>query len=323
MIFKLLGNIVELLVDLGHTLLQPTDRLGGTHTSYHILTLSIDQILTKDLGAAIGRVAREGHTRRRVITHVPEDHRLDIHTSTEVISDLVDAPIVTGTSTIPGAEHSGDRRTKLLLGILREIDPSISLDDLLEGLGNLNQLGSGEIGVLTLAMTLRLIQHMLKALTFNAEHNLPEELDKTSVGICGKARILCQQGHSIPRSCVEAQVQYRVHHARHRELRTRAYRHEEWVGGITKCFARLRLNILQRLQGLLPKPIREGATNLVVGVTSLRRNREPWRYRNPGACHLRNTGALATKQVAHCCITLTKQINPFFAHEQPPAVNGT
>ena len=217
-------DLGELLVDLRHVALHLRDRTRRADAGHDVLALRVDQVLTIQRRLAGGWVAREGDAGGGVIAHIAEDHRLDVDSGAEVVRNPVQAAIVDCAPTVPGAEYRGDRLAQLLLWILGKLDTLGLPDNRLEPFGDLGQLLGRQIGILPATLALRLIHDVLELLALDAEHDLAEELDEAAVGIGREARIVGQPGQPLARLLVQAQVEHRVHHAGHGELRAGAYR---------------------------------------------------------------------------------------------------
>src|SRR5208283_5103057 len=97
----------------------------------------------------------------------------------------------------------------------------------------------------------------------------------------------------------EPEVEYGVHHSRHRQCRTGADAHQQRVGRVAELLAGLRLNLLERgldlgLDGLRKSPVRR-----VVILAHFRGDREARRNGNSDGAHLREIGTFAAEQILH------------------------
>ena len=88
------------------------------------------------------------------------------------------------------------------------------------------------------------VEDVLELLLGNVEHDVAEHLDQAAIGVVGKARIVAELGQRFDSLVVEAQVENRVHHAGHGELRAGA------DGNQQRIFARAELLSLQLFQPL-------------------------------------------------------------------------
>lgn len=66
-------------------------------------------------------VAREGHAAARVLTHVAEDHRLDIDGGPQIVVDLVQIAVDDGPVVVPRAKHRLNGQKKLPRHVFRKI----------------------------------------------------------------------------------------------------------------------------------------------------------------------------------------------------------
>ena len=82
--------------------------------------MGILQIFAVEIALSRRRIPREGHARRTVVTHISEDHGLDIDRRPPIIRDIVQAAIRDCSRILPRAEHGTYCTPKLYLGILRE-----------------------------------------------------------------------------------------------------------------------------------------------------------------------------------------------------------
>ncbi len=178
-----------------------------------------------------------------VSPRLPIHHRLHVDRCTEHVVDVVDAAIVLGTIILPRAEHGIAGHHELFAWILREVTLGVLFYDLLV-FGDYFLQGLGvEIGIeLRFLLFLLGIEDFIKDRFFDVEHDVAEHLDQAPVGVRGEAWIVAALGEGFDAIVVEAEVQNRVHHAGHGELRARAHTHEQ------RILARAQLLSLQRLQ---------------------------------------------------------------------------
>ena len=111
----------ELGIDLGHRLfhrqrLRPRRLARGlgqilrrADAGDDVLALRVDQEFAVIGALAGGRIAGEGHTRRRGVAHVAEDHRLDVDCGAPVSRNVVEAAIDLRALRLPRPEHRADR----------------------------------------------------------------------------------------------------------------------------------------------------------------------------------------------------------------------
>ncbi|MPM27061.1 hypothetical protein SDC9_73566 [bioreactor metagenome] len=120
-IFQVVRNLGELLVDLGHFVLQLADGRGSANAGHHVFALGIDEVLAEQSLFAGGGIAGECDARAGVISRVAEDHGLDVDSGAPVIGDLVHTTIDICPGIVPGTEHGLHGLHQLDLGVLREV----------------------------------------------------------------------------------------------------------------------------------------------------------------------------------------------------------
>ena len=105
------------------------DRHRVADTRNDVLALGVHQEVTVAFTCAIGRVAREGDTRRRGLALVAVGHSLHVHRGTKVVGDAVRLAVNAGALVHPAAENGLDGELELDRWILREGDRAV-LDEL-------------------------------------------------------------------------------------------------------------------------------------------------------------------------------------------------
>ena len=146
--------------------------------------------------------------------------------------------------------------------------------------------------------SLRSSRASAKHARLDAEHGRPEHLQQPPVGVVGEP--LAAVGHlreSVHGLVVEPDVEHRLHHPGHRELRTGPHRDQQRPVGLAELAAHLLLERLQVLADLLGQLF--GSLPLLqVGPARLGADREPRRDRQAQVRHLGQVRALAAQQVA-------------------------
>ena len=89
MALQLLANLLQFSVCVRHFISELSDRLRCADTSHNVFTLGVDEVLTVEHLFTIGRVTRESHTRGTGVTHVAEDHGLDVNSRTPLRRNVV------------------------------------------------------------------------------------------------------------------------------------------------------------------------------------------------------------------------------------------
>ena len=295
-----LGDALELAVDGGHRLAHLGDLLGRADAGHDVLALGVREVLAEeDLLARVG-VAREGHAGARVVAHVAEDHRHDVDRGAQVVGDLLVLPVVAGALAEPRGEDRLDGQVELLVGVLGELAAGVLAHDGAVGGRDVAQVAGVEIGVEAHpARLLGGVEGMIEALAVDAHHDAPEHLDEASVGVPAEALVVGQRDEAVQGGLVEAEVEDRVHHARHAELGTRADAHQERVGRVAEALAGLVLDRPDRFEDVLPEAGRKLLTGREVVVAGLGRDGEARWHGQARIGHLGQAGALAAEQVAH------------------------
>ena len=89
MTFEAICNFAELLVALGHDVIEFPDRRGRANSRHHIFALSIDQKFSVELFLAGRRIARERNAGCGGLAHVAENHGLDVDGGAPTLGDVV------------------------------------------------------------------------------------------------------------------------------------------------------------------------------------------------------------------------------------------
>ena len=121
---ELLADVEQLVVDLGHLLLELADRLGGPDARDDVLALGVDQVVAEEVVLAGVRVAGERHAGARVVPRVAEDHGLDVDGGPLQAGDPLDPAVLDGLVAHPAIEDGHDGLPELVLGVLRERSPT-------------------------------------------------------------------------------------------------------------------------------------------------------------------------------------------------------
>ena len=131
-----------------------------------------------------------------------------------------------GAFAVPRLEDRFGSQTELLERIVRKIVSGEGTNDLAEFLGDLAPVGGAELGVgLHFGLAPAGGEDRLEDVIGNPEDDAPEHLDQAAIGIEGEPCIAGPLGQPFRRAFVEAEVEDRVHHSGHRELRARPAGH--------------------------------------------------------------------------------------------------
>src|ERR1700694_440201 len=311
-LLKALGVAFELFVDVRHQLLEGRDRLRGTDAGDDVFALGVRQVIAiEDFLTGVG-IAREGHAGAGVVAHVAEDHGLHVDRGAQVMRDLVEVAVIGGALVVPGGEHGLDGLAQLLQRIVRERLAALFENDVLEFFEKLLELLRLELRIgLDLGLFLGELEPLLELFSLDAEHDFAEHLREAAICVKGEPAVIGELRQAFQRLRIEAEVENGVHHARHRKLGARAHRHQQRVLDVTQLLAGLLLDVVQRLDRLLPHAIRELLARRVIGVAGLGRDREAGWHRQPGARHLGHARPFAAEQVAHALVPFFEQVHPF------------
>ena len=210
--------------------------LRRANTRNHILTLRIDQVFAVENILARRRVAREAHAGCAILAHIAEDHGLHIDRRAPFGRDVMQAPIRHRALVHPTAKHRANRAPKLRFGILREGPAGHLGDHFLVAIHHAMPFGCGEFSIFVLpGVELHMLDNFLKAMMINVEHDRPIHLDEAPIGIPGKTRITGSQDQAFNRLVIQAQVQHRIHHARHGNPRAGTHRNQQRAVMITEA----------------------------------------------------------------------------------------
>ena len=152
------------------------------------------------------------------------------------------------------------------------------------------------------------VDGVLEVLALDAEHGLAEHLDQPSVGVPGEALVAGLLGQARHRLVAQADVQDRLHHPGHRELRPGPDADQQRVGRIAELAAHLRFELVQ-LPVTSSASSAGHATLLQVGAAGLGGDGEPGRHRQADLDHLGEVGTLAAEQVLQVLVTLGEVVD--------------
>jgi hypothetical protein len=160
---------------------------------------------------------------------------------------VVDAAVLDCAFPGPRVEHCGDRLPKLLLRILRERLAGLLFEELLELLREPFEVVDAELHVLAHArVLLLLLDEVLVALARDAAADVPEHLHEAPVGVPREALVAGGAGEALHGLVVQAEVEDRVEHARHRLAGAASDRYQQRVVGLAQLTTGL---LLQAAEG--------------------------------------------------------------------------
>ncbi len=149
---------------------------------------------------------------------------------------------------------------------------------------------------------------MLERLALDVQHGLAEHLQQPPVGVPGEPLVAGLLGQALHRLVGQADVQHRLHHARHRELGPGPHADQQRVGVVAEPLAHLLLQLGQVLDDLLGQAVRHRPLLQVV-TAGLGGDDEPRRDGQAQVGHLGQVGALAAQQVLEVLVSLGEVID--------------
>ena len=312
-ILQLVGNGSELLIHLGHVLLELFDLEGGADTGHHVLALGVDQVFAEELLLAGGGVAGKCHAGAGILVQVAKHHGHDVDGSAPGVGDVVHAAVVIGPGVVPGAEDGLDGLHHLDFGIGGELLALFLLVELFEEGHQLLHVVLVQVDVILHTLgSLHLVDDDFKALLGQLHHHVGEHLDEPAVGVVDKALELVggiagdeAGGHFV----VHAQVQDGVHHAGHGGPGAGADGDQQGLLGVAELFIVDLLNFCQSLVDLAHDLIIDGPAILVILGAGFRRDGEALRHRHTQAGHFRQVCTLAAEQLPHGAVALGEQVD--------------
>ena len=340
MLLETEADIVELLVNLRHCLLEGSEmcvlralgcvveRVRGTDTCNHVLTLSIDEPFSVELVVAVCRVAGEGYAGSGGLAHISEYHGLNVHCSAPVVRNTLDLAVLDGALSVPGLEHASDGTPELLLCGIRELHSENFLDAYLELLGEFLELLCGDLGVALVALGLlevfhhlvELLAYCLAVLRLDAlcllHHDVGIHHYETAIGVIYETWVVGLLDHSRDSGGAETDVEDGIHHARHRAPCTGTAADEKRILGVAELHSHDLLGGLECLGNLFLKFLGVAAAELVILGTAFGGDGETCRHRHSEKVHLGQVCTLAAEEFPHRAVafslTGTEAINSFF-----------
>ena len=194
--------------------------------------------------------------------------------------------------------------TSCSCGILRKVALGVLLDDLLVFRDHFLQRLGIEIGIeLGFFLLLLGVEHFVESRLRNLQHHVAEHLDQAAIGIVGKAWIVAALRQCLDALIVEAEIENRVHHARHGKLRARAHAYQQRILALAEFLALQLLQLGQRLFHLAVNFLRNASVPHVF-ATGLGLDGEAWRHWQAGVRHLGQAGAFSAEIVFHLAVAI-------------------
>ena len=186
----------------------------------NILALGIDEKFAVQLFGACRGIAGEGNAGGAALTHVAENHGLDIDRRSPVLRNFVERAVGDGAGAIPGCEYGANGAPKLFFHILRERLAGVFHNQRLIAGNQCQPFLGGDLGVEPIAaLVLETAEDVLELGMIDAQHHVGIHRDEAAVAVIGKAPVGGPGGQAFDSLAVEAQIQHRIHHARHRGAR--------------------------------------------------------------------------------------------------------
>ena len=173
-----------------------------------------------------------------------------------------------------------------------------------------------EVGVERVAVAiLVLVENFFEVMVRDAEHHIRIHGDEAPVAVIGEAPVARLFRQRRDGDVVEPEIEHRVHHARHRRARSRAYRDEQRIFAVAEFLPGDAADLRKRSFDLRLQILRIGFAVLVEIGADLGGDGEAGRHRKSEMRHVGKARALAAEQIAHARATLrlaaAECVNPF------------
>ena len=214
--------------------------------------------------------------------------------------DPLDAAILDGLVPHPAIEDRHDRLPELILRVLGKRLLDVLLIDGLVAADQLLQVVGVQVGVeLDAALFLERVELVLERLVLDPHRRRAEHIDQPAIAVVGEPRIAGLLGQALDRGVGQAEVQDRVHHARHRQGRSRADTDQQRIGRVAELLADRFFHARERRLDLRLDLLGKLAAAVVIDRANLGRDREARRNRNADQAHLGEVGPLAAQKLFH------------------------
>ena len=297
---ELLEDREQLFVDRRELPAERLEVLGVADACNDVFTLRVDEEVAVGLVLAGRRVASEADARTRVVIAVAEDHRLHIHRRAELVADALAHSVRDRAGAVPAAEDGFDRAAQLEHGILRERPAGRLLHDGLVLLAQVFEIGSGHLGVtLRTSGRLGLLERLVELERRDVEHDSPVHRDEAPVRVVRESLVVRLGREPAHRAIGETEVQDRVHHAGHRELRTRTHADEQRISRVAELATHLLLELGDVLGQLVGEAARPPPVH--VGPAGVGGDREARRHRQAAAPRSSRRGLPPCRRAGPSC----------------------
>ena len=276
---------------------------------HDVFPLRVRQVVAVQALLPRRRVARERDAGAGVVAEVPEHHRDDVHRGAEVVRDLLLLAVETRAIAVPRVEHGADRVAHLLARVLRELATGLFLHDAAELLDELLQVDRRQICIgLDVTQRLDLVDRFFELVAGGAHDDPAEHLYEAPVRIEREAIVLRLAGEAVHALIVQAEVEDRVHHPRHRELGAGPDADEQRVVRVAELASHLALQRFEVPLRFAEQPVRKVAGSHV-GAARFGGDREPRWDRQTDVRHLGEVGALAAEKVLHVPVAFAEVVD--------------
>ena len=213
-------------------------RLRRADTRHDIFALRIDQELAVIFIRARGRIARKGDARCRGLAHITKDHRLNVHSRTPSSRNIIKAAVNHRAVIHPATKNGVDCALELILWVLREIAAKRAFCRVFKLVNHNRPIISGHFRIEHIALIIFVVfDDVFIGVVMHTQHDVRIHGDEAAVAIERKAAIARELGQTFNSVVIQAQIQNRIHHPRHRRPRARAHRHQQRIGGVAEFFA--------------------------------------------------------------------------------------
>jgi hypothetical protein len=135
-------------------------------------------------------------------------------------------------------------------------------------------------------------------------HHVGIHVDETAIAVAGETAIAGPPRKTFDGCVIEAEIEHRIHHARHRSARPRAHREKERAFGIAELCTDFIADMRKGRLDLRFETLRIGAIVGVVGGADLGGDGKARRNRQSECGHFGEVGALAAEEFFHARIAV-------------------
>jgi hypothetical protein len=200
--------------------------------------------------------------------------------------------------------------------VLRERNAELFLDGRHVAGDDLAPVVGADIGVEFMTEArLVVLEDFLEDLVVKPHDHVGIHLDEAAVAVEGEALVTGVAGDGKHRFIVEAEIEHRVHHARHRGAGAGADREQQRLFRIAECAPGYLADIDERVGYGGLEPVGHLSAIVIVPHTSIGGNRQARRNRQPEIAHFGKVGTLAAQKIAisrrSFGMSVAKSVDPF------------